>query len=105
MKYSQEIYDIGSEESSQANIWLPEQILPGFRTCAMKLFTEMNKLSMAVLECLLIGSGFDRQEADAIKKMHSGRDNHIRLSHYPSVSAKHLKPEELDRMHSHRDWG
>ena len=101
----QESYEIGSEENAeQYNIWLPEPVFPGFRACTTQLFWRLNDLSMAILEALIMSLDLNEQESTAIKKLHAGHNNQLRLLHYPPIPNEMLKQDGLTRLGEHADW-
>ncbi|KAI9786554.1 MAG: hypothetical protein M1816_007878 [Peltula sp. TS41687] len=98
----QESYEIGSEHNSdQPNIWLPEEILPGFRTFMTDFYWECHEASRRILEVLALGIGVSD---DRLLRFHTGLNNQLRLLHYPSMPAEALESETTARMPAHSDW-
>lgn len=101
----QESYEVGSEENKvQYNIWLPEDVLPGFRSFTTELFWELNKTSNAILEALIMSLDLTDSEADSVRALHRGHDNQLRLLHYPAISSEMLKQKDVGRLGAHSDW-
>ena len=59
---------------------------------------------MAMLEALMMSIDFSDEECDAVRQMHSGHDNNIRLLHYPSMPEGKLGMAKMDRLQAHRDF-
>ncbi|KAI1098913.1 thymine dioxygenase [Jackrogersella minutella] len=99
-----ESYEIGSEESElQPNVWLPEDVLPGFREFAMQFYWKCFEAAKQLLRALAIGVGLE--DEDFFLRFHSGENNQLRLLHYPPVEAEKLSSNEVARMPAHSDWG
>lgn len=104
----QESYEIGSEtDPVQQNIWLPEDVLPGFREYETALYERLAGLSTALLDIIGIGLGLESgtEGAQALANLISDRHCQLRLLHYPSVSKTQLQEHLLARLPPHRDWG
>ncbi|PVH90423.1 putative leucoanthocyanidin dioxygenase, partial [Periconia macrospinosa] len=100
-----ESYEIGSEQNRvQYNIWLPENILPGFRDLTTRLFWELNKTSQLILEALIESLRLPDAEANAVRALHSGHDNQLRLLHYPPIVDAMIDDESIGRLGAHTDW-
>ncbi|KAI1764458.1 thymine dioxygenase [Hypoxylon sp. FL1150] len=99
-----ESYEIGSEESkTQPNVWLPEQVLPGFRTFTMQFYWKCFEAAKELLRALAIGVGLE--DEDFFLRFHSGENNQLRLLHYPPVETEKLSSNTVARMPAHSDWG
>ncbi|KAI0386722.1 Clavaminate synthase-like protein [Hypomontagnella monticulosa] len=99
-----ESYEIGSEESeTQPNIWLPEDVLPGFRKFMMQFYWKCFEAAKELLRALAIGIGLD--DDDFFLRFHTGENNQLRLLHYPPVEAEKLSSNLVARMPAHSDWG
>ncbi|KAI1372928.1 Clavaminate synthase-like protein [Hypoxylon crocopeplum] len=99
-----ESYEIGSEESKlQPNVWLPNDVLPGFREFMMQFYWKCFGAAKELLRALAIGVGLD--DEDFFLRFHSGENNQLRLLHYPPVEAEKLSGNEVARMPAHSDWG
>jgi isopenicillin N synthase-like dioxygenase len=100
-----ESYEIGSEENDvQYNIWLPEDMLPGFRDFTTGFFWELNKTAKLILEALIEALQLPAAEADAVRLLHTGHDNQLRLLHYPPITDGMIGHEGLGRLGAHTDW-
>ncbi|KAH8701528.1 putative leucoanthocyanidin dioxygenase [Talaromyces proteolyticus] len=101
-----ESYEIGSEENRiQYNIWLPEDVFPGFRHFTIELFWTLNKTTNAILDALIMSLNLSEQEANSVRALHTGHDNQLRLLHYPSISGEMLaKEKDIGRLGAHTDW-
>lgn len=85
------------------NVWMPEDILPGFSEFGLSFYWKMNEVAKTILTALAIGLGLDSK--DALTKVHSGIYNQLRLLHYPPIRAAELENETSARMPAHSDWG
>lgn len=102
---AKETYEVGSEENKvQYNIWLPEDILPGFRTFSTNLYWELHKTSMRILDAIIMALGLSESEGEYVRSLHSGHGNQLRFSHYPPVPIERLDEEILTRLPAHTDW-
>ncbi|ORY59492.1 uncharacterized protein BCR38DRAFT_488524 [Pseudomassariella vexata] len=99
-----ESYEIGSESlHQQPNQWLPEEILPGFRTFMTDFYWHCFSTAKDMLRALAIGIRLD--EEDYFLRFHSGLNNQLRLLHYPPVEPEKLSSNTVARMPAHSDWG
>jgi isopenicillin N synthase-like dioxygenase len=100
-----ESFDIGCESDQiTPNIWLPDEVLPGFRNFNLALFDSLHESAMQILRLLALGMGLDERFFDAV---HSGSApcNQMRLLHYPAVQRSALCGEETTRIAAHTDKG
>jgi len=98
-----ESYEIGSDKNDdQPNVWLPEHILPGFRSFMSRFYWECWASARMLLQAMAIGLGLDE---NFLLKYHSGHNNQLRLLHYPSVPGENLETQSMARMPAHTDWG
>ncbi|KAI1774101.1 Clavaminate synthase-like protein [Hypoxylon cercidicola] len=101
-----ESYEIGSEQDPvQQNIWLPEDVLPGFRGYMTTLYDRLLGVSKTILEAIAIGLSLDAEEHAESVKLISDRHCQLRLLHYPEVTKEKLRNELLARLPAHNDWG
>ncbi|KAK0633916.1 hypothetical protein B0T14DRAFT_467157 [Immersiella caudata] len=102
-----ESYEVGSEEDDQQqNIWLPEEVLPGFRAYATSLYERLARVSEVLLSAMGIGLGLDDEEQEALMQLASKRHSQLRFMHYPAVSRARLQSgDEVPRLAAHNDWG
>ncbi|KAJ2927753.1 hypothetical protein H1R20_g9337, partial [Candolleomyces eurysporus] len=95
-----ESFECGKEDDSlMPNIWLPEDVLPGFREVCLDFYWTCYELEKHILRALAIA--FDLAE-DYFMPFHRKVDNQLRLLHYPSVSYQH--GEDLSRIAAHTDY-
>lgn len=103
--FDQESYEIGSDENREHyNIWLPEQVLPGFREFTTQFYWRLNDVAREILEALIIGVGFSKEEASFVRKLHTGHTNQLRLLHYPAMSQDVGPGGDQSRLGAHTDW-
>jgi isopenicillin N synthase-like dioxygenase len=88
----------------QYNIWLPEDVFPGFRQFTTKLFWDLNKTANAILDAFIMSLDLTEKEADSVRALHTGHDNQLRLLHYPPISSEMLKDKDIGRLGAHTDW-
>ncbi|RDW61360.1 hypothetical protein BP5796_11252 [Coleophoma crateriformis] len=101
-----ESYEIGSEDNpEEPNIWLPEEVLPGYREFMVKFYWELNEAATRILNAFAMGMKLEGEEADMIMKLNSLHSNQLRLLHYPEVPREAIENQELARMPAHTDWG
>ncbi|KAI8629971.1 hypothetical protein F5Y19DRAFT_430449 [Xylariaceae sp. FL1651] len=99
-----ESYEIGSEDfAQQPNVWLPEEVLPGFRAFTTRFYWRCFDVAKELLRALALGIGLDNE--DFFLEFHSGVNNQLRLLHYPSIEAEKLASNAVARMPAHSDWG
>lgn len=100
----QESYEIGSEHNSdQPNQWLPEDVLPGFRSFMTAFYWRLHAAATELLRAMALGLGLD-QDPDYFLRFHSGLNNQLRLLHYPPVETAKLASNALAHMPAHSDW-
>ncbi|KAL9010872.1 MAG: hypothetical protein Q9173_004235 [Seirophora scorigena] len=100
-----ETYEVGSEDNEvQYNIWLPEAVLPGFRAFSTKLYWEIHRTSMRILDAMIMALNLNDSEGEYVRSLHSGHGNELRFSHYPPVPIDKLNKENLSRLPAHTDW-
>ncbi|KAI0912320.1 hypothetical protein F4823DRAFT_622937 [Ustulina deusta] len=99
-----ESYEIGSEDLvEQPNVWLPRDVLPGFREFTTMFYWRCFDVAKELLRALALGIGLD-DEAFFLG-FHSGVNNQLRLLHYPPVEVERVANDEVARMPAHSDWG
>ncbi|KAK5055433.1 hypothetical protein LTR84_013183 [Exophiala bonariae] len=97
-----ESYEIGSESNpGQPNVWLPDEILPGWRESMTAFYWTCFHAGKRILRALALGIGLDE---DALLKFHSGHYNQLRLLHYPPIPAGAIEDGKFARMPAHTDW-
>ncbi|KAI0720496.1 thymine dioxygenase [Cerioporus squamosus] len=83
------------------NIWLPEGVLPGFNEACQEFYWRCYEVEISILKAIAVGLGIPE---DHLAKSHSGRDQSMRLMHYPAVPAKKLVDGEMSRIGAHSDF-
>lgn len=101
-----ESFEIGSEDNQeQANIWLPEDVLPGYRGFMLDFYWEMDRAARRILQALIHALGIEEKEIAYLDRIHSGHNNHLRLLHYPPLESSKLSMNTFARLPAHCDWG
>ncbi|OTA89218.1 hypothetical protein M434DRAFT_398730 [Hypoxylon sp. CO27-5] len=99
-----ESYEIGSENFKlQPNVWLPEDVLPGFRRFMVEFYWKCFGAAKELLRALAIGIGLE--DEDFFLRFHSGENCQLRLLHYPPIEVEKLSSNVVARMPAHSDWG
>ncbi|KAF3229401.1 hypothetical protein TWF106_004318 [Orbilia oligospora] len=99
-----ESYEIGSEHYlEQPNIWIPQDVLPGFQEFMTKFYWSLAEFSAEIAKALALGIGLD--DENYFEKFFTGHHNQLRLLHYPEVDASILEEGKGVRISAHRDWG
>lgn len=76
---------MGVENSTYCpNLWLPEEIIPGFRAHAVSFFDECTQLQKKVLHALALG--LPGVQPDFFEAFHDEGDHQLRLLHCASSS-------------------
>ncbi|KAM7223009.1 Clavaminate synthase-like protein [Rhypophila decipiens] len=100
-----ESYEIGSEhDDQQQNIWLPDDVLDGFRTYFSALYERLDKVADMILDAIGVGLGLDEEAHAALMALHSNRHCQLRLLHYPAIE-KDMSDSVFARLPAHNDWG
>ncbi|EPQ53023.1 Clavaminate synthase-like protein [Gloeophyllum trabeum ATCC 11539] len=98
-----ESFESGREgDPYQPNIWLPDDLLPGFREACLDFFWTCREVELSILRALALGF---RLPEDYFVKYHTASDNQLRLLHYPSVPVESLTKERVTRIGAHSDFG
>lgn len=98
-----ESFELGREDDEKtANIWLPEDDLPGFRQFFNKFYEQGYALELELLRAIAIGMGFDEKY---LWEYHTKKDNQVRLLHYPPVEEELLRGGKMERIAAHTDFG
>ena len=96
---------MGSENNQMDyNIWLPEDVLPGFKKFTTELYWRLSKLCMTILEAFADGLDLSEAEKVVVRGLHSGHNNQLRLLHYPPISEDKVGNEMLGRCPAHTDF-
>ncbi|KAK0610098.1 hypothetical protein B0T17DRAFT_565994 [Bombardia bombarda] len=100
-----ESYEIGSEQDDQMpNIWLPDDVLPGFRSEMTLLYERLAGVGRMVLGAIGVGLELGPEEMDELMKFSSASHSQLRLLHYPAIGKEKLETELLSRLPAHNDW-
>lgn len=100
-----ESYEIGSDENKvDYNIWLPDEVFPGFRAFTTKLYWELNKTAQFILDALILSLELTKEEAESVRALHSAHNNQLRLLHYPPIEEGRMKDRYASRLGAHTDW-
>ena len=92
---------MGSDENKdELNIWIPEHVLPGFRTFATNFYWECWGVAEKVLQALALGLGLQQ---NFLSHFHSGHRNELTMRHYPSVHRCEFESKEKARLGAHSD--
>jgi isopenicillin N synthase-like dioxygenase len=76
-----ETFDLSRDDDvNQPNIWLPEDVLPGFKEECLDFYWTMDKAKLAILSALAVGLHIPD---DFFSKNHGASDNHLRFIRYP----------------------
>ncbi|KAI0720497.1 thymine dioxygenase [Cerioporus squamosus] len=98
-----ESFECGWEENvGMPNIWLPDEVLPGFKEACTDFYWTCHETELQVLRAITVGLGIAE---DHLVKYHNGHENQLRLLHYPSVPAEQLQEEKIARIGAHSDFG
>lgn len=101
----QETYDIGHEDNkTQKNIWLPDDVFPGFRPYMVKLFERLSAISLAILEALMLGMDLSTDDSIVLRHIHTPVEHQMRLAHYLPMSPEHHKDPNKIRLAPHKDF-
>lgn len=97
---------MGSEENQdEKNIWLPEEVLPGFKDFSLKFFWKMAKCTAGILEALILSLDLTEEEAQQVRALHPGYDHQIRMLHYPPMDDTWVAENKYaSRIGAHTDW-
>lgn len=85
----------------EPNIWLPQEVFPGFRDFTTKLYLSLAHTASAVMK--LIGASLGLEETK-ISGILTGKTNQLRLLHYLPISAQESQRPDLARLGAHTDW-
>ncbi|ETW80196.1 hypothetical protein HETIRDRAFT_147042 [Heterobasidion irregulare TC 32-1] len=98
-----ESFEVGREEDSmQPNIWLPDDVLPGFKEACLDFFWACDEIKYKILSAIALGLHLPE---DFLNQYHQESDNQLRLLHYPSVPVSALAANSIARIGAHSDFG
>lgn len=99
----QETLDMGSATDDLVNnVWVPEEVLPGFRAFMESFYETCFKLELEILGALAKALGIP---ADQLQALHNKAENEFRLLHYPAIPASELADGTATRIAEHTDFG
>lgn len=90
------------EGDAQANIWLPEDKLPGFRAFMESYFTLCADLVHRILDSLSMALEVPEP---GLSPTHSKSLFQLRLLHYPAIASEELAQNRRSRINAHSDFG
>lgn len=103
MPDQKESFELGREDDDvMRNIWPPAAALPGFRDFFVDFYSLCNTLEVRLLTAVAVGLGLPD---DYFNACHRGRDNQLRLLHYPPFAAELLERGQADCIGAHSDFG
>jgi isopenicillin N synthase-like dioxygenase len=99
-----ETLELGNPFSDEVppNKWLPEHILPGFRTFAESWWTDCATLAHSLYRSL--GEAL-RIRDDYFSRIHSENDCHMTWNFFPSMPLHELHSADAKRLNAHTDFG
>lgn len=98
-----ESFELGNEmDERMPNIWVPEEVLPGFRAFFTKFFETCYGVEQLMLKTIAIGMGL---EENFFLDYHQDKTNQCRLLHYPPVEEELLRLGQAERIAAHSDFG
>lgn len=99
-----ESYEIGRDdkEAPLANVWPPQDLLPGFREFFTKFYDVCYAAELEILRLIALGLGL---KEDYFIPFHENKDNQIRLLHYPPIEENLLRQGKAERIAAHTDFG
>jgi isopenicillin N synthase-like dioxygenase len=97
-----ESFDIGRDNSPRvSNVWLPEEVLPGFRNAASTFFDTCRRFELEnLLPALSLGLELPSGR-EFLGNYHQNAENQLRLLHYPGASAEVFASGERGRVGAH----
>ncbi|KAL4895259.1 hypothetical protein BDV59DRAFT_199935 [Aspergillus ambiguus] len=98
-----ESFEIGNERDPRMkNIWIPEEVLPGFRSFFAGFFETCATIEDQLLR--LIARGMNLDESYFLE-YHRDKTNQCRLLHYPAMEEELLRQGKAERIAAHSDFG
>lgn len=98
-----ETVDLGSATDDLVdNIWVPEEILPGYRSFMESFYEKAFKTELELLSALSVALGVSEEH---MRSLHSRAENEFRLLHYPAIPASDLADGSATRIAEHTDFG
>ncbi|KAI9672182.1 MAG: hypothetical protein M1831_001996 [Alyxoria varia] len=101
-----ESFEVGGENNDvHPNVWLPEEVLPGFRTFMQGFFWRLSEVSARLADAAMVGADAPAEVRERLRSIHDEHNHQLRLLHYPAVSAEDYEFKTIRRMPTHTDWG
>ncbi|KAJ5818952.1 hypothetical protein N7474_004543 [Penicillium riverlandense] len=98
-----ESFELGNEKDERMpNIWVPEEVLPGFRAFFTEFFETCYGIEQLMLKLIAVGMGIDE---NFFLDYHQNKTNQCRLLHYPAVEEELLRVGKAERIAAHSDFG
>jgi isopenicillin N synthase-like dioxygenase len=85
------------------NKWLPEHLLPAFRSFVESWWTDCATLSHSLYRSL--GEALEIGDEDYFCRIHSKNDCHMTWNFYPSMPLQALHSADAKRLNAHTDFG
>ena len=89
-------------DTTQPNIWLPEDVLPGFRAFVQDYFALCARLVTQLLDALSLALHVPNP---GLAPTHGQQLFQLRLLHYPSLPLAALREKRAARIAAHSDFG
>ncbi|RFU75572.1 flavonol synthase flavanone 3-hydroxylase [Trichoderma arundinaceum] len=99
-----ESFDIGRDDDAayMANVWPPQEMLPGFREFFTNFYEVCYAAEMELLKLVALGMGLKKEY---FMYYHENKDNQIRLLRYPTIEEDLLRQGKAERIAAHTDFG
>lgn len=85
-----------------SNIWIPEEVPPGFREFFTNFFATCYGIEQLMLKLIPKGMGLDE---GFFLDYHQDKTNQCRLLLYPAVEGELLRLGKAERLAAHSDFG
>ncbi|KAJ5387881.1 gibberellin 20-oxidase [Penicillium cosmopolitanum] len=98
-----ESFELGNESDERMpNIWVPDEVLPGFRAFFTRFFEVCSGMEEVMLRTIAVGMGLEK---NFFLDYHQNKTNQCRLLHYPAVEEDLLRLGKAERIAAHSDFG
>jgi isopenicillin N synthase-like dioxygenase len=96
---------MGSDENTiDYNIWLPDDVLPGFRQLTTDCYWAFNKVAATISDALIMSLELTAEEEESVRTLFNKHKNQLRLLHYPPVGEEYLTDTARSRLGAHTDF-
>ena len=85
-----------------SNIWVKEDILPGFRSFMETFYTQAFKTELHIISAISEALGISESH---LQSLHSRAENEFRILHYPAIPVSMLTGGTATRIAEHTDFG